>query len=337
MLLIFCSLPVAAQEKLTSNNSFVVMSYNVENLFDTINDPDKDDDDFLPLGKQKWTKERFSHKLKQLSKVIATLNSKNLPSIIGLYEIENKAVVEALAATGSLQKGKYEVVQYESPDKRGIDVAMMYRKNKFTVLSSNAIYVRLPEEPPYPTRDILYTKGLVGKSDTLHLFFNHWPSRRGGAGESEINRIATAALLRNSVDSLFNILPEARIIIMGDFNDYPDNFSITKTLGADTIPLLYKKSGLFNLTYGYEKNNEGTYNFKGDWGMLDQFIVSYGLLKAQKSLHLNINSARILKEQWMLYTNKENNESKPNSTFGGEKYFGGYSDHLPIFMELFKY
>lgn len=326
----------SAQQKTSSDKSFIVMSYNVENLFDTINDPDKEDEDFLPSGKQKWTAERYAKKLEQLSKVIATINSKNLPAVIGLYEIENKAVVEALAATTRLQKGKYGVVHYESPDKRSIDVAMMYRKNKFTVLSSKALYVRLPEEPPYPTRDILYVKGMAGKTDTLHLFFNHWPSRRSGADESEKNRIAAATVLRHSVDSVFKTSPAARIVIMGDFNDYPDNISLVKTLGADTVSMPEKTSGLFNLTYSHEKKNEGTYNYKGDWGMLDQFIVSYGLLKSPKGLHVHSNAAKILKEQWMLYTNKETQESKPNATYGGEKYFGGYSDHLPIYMELFR-
>ncbi|MCG3164936.1 MAG: hypothetical protein POELPBGB_00696 [Bacteroidia bacterium] len=332
--LLLFSAGVFAQEKKTSDKSFTIFSYNVENLFDTINDPDKEDEDFLPAGKQKWTAERYAKKLEQLSKVIATINAKNLPAIIGLYEIENKAVVEALAATNRLQKGKYGVVHYESPDKRSIDVAMMYRKNKFTVLSSKALYVGLPEEPPYPTRDILYVKGMAGKTDTLHLFFNHWPSRRSGADASEKNRIAAATVLRHSVDSVFKTSPAARIVIMGDFNDYPDNISLVNTLGADTIMQADKASGLFNLTYALEKKNEGTYNYKGDWGMLDQFIVSYGLLKAPKGLHVHPNAAKILKEQWMLYTNKETQESKPNATYGGEKYFGGYSDHLPIYMEL---
>lgn len=326
----------SAQQITSSDKSFIIMSYNVENLYDTINDPEKDDDDFLPSGKQKWTAERYAKKLEQLSKVIATINAKNLPAVVGLYETENKAVVEALAATPKLQKGKYGVVHYESPDKRSIDVAMMYRKNKFTVLSSKALYVRLPEEPPYPTRDILYIKGMAGKTDTLHLFFNHWPSRRSGADESEKNRIAAATVLRHSVDSVFKTSPAARIVIMGDFNDYPDNISLVKTLGADTVSMPEKTSGLFNLTYSHEKKNEGTYNYKGDWGMLDQFIVSYGLLKSPKGLHVHTNAAKILKEQWMLYTNKETQESKPNATYGGEKYFGGYSDHLPIYMELFR-
>ncbi len=334
--LLLCCAGAFAQEKKTSDKSFVIMSYNVENLYDTINDPDKDDEEFLPAGKQKWTGERYTKKLEQLSKVIVALNAKNLPAVIGLYEIENSTVVKDLGATALLKKGKYGVVNYNSPDKRGVDVAMLYRKDKLSILSSKPLYVRLPEEPPYPTRDILYVKGLAAKSDTLHLFFNHWPSRRSGADESEKNRIAAAAVLKHSVDSIFKTSATARIIIMGDFNDYPDNNSIVKTLGADTISQAGKTSGLFNLTYAHEKKNEGTYNYKGDWGMLDQFIVSYGLLNASKGLHVHSNAAKILKEQWMLYTNKETQESKPNATYGGEKYFGGYSDHLPIYMEVFK-
>ncbi len=325
----------SAQQKPTFDKSFVIMSYNVENLYDTINDPDKDDEEFLPAGKQNWTGERYTKKLEQLSKVIAALNAKNLPAVIGLYEIENSKVVQDLGATALLKKGKYGVVNYNSPDKRGIDVAMLYRKDKLSILSSKPLYVRLPEEPPYPTRDMLYVKGLAVKTDTIHLFFNHWPSRRSGADESEKNRIAAATVLRHSVDSILKNSPSARIIIMGDFNDYPDNNSIVKTLGVDTLLQADKKNGLYNLTYALEKKNEGTYNYKGDWGMLDQFIVSYPVLNGT-GLHLKKDAAKILKEEWMLYTNKETQESKPNATYGGEKYFGGYSDHLPIYMELFK-
>ena len=335
IVLILCNISATAQEKLTSDKSFTVMSYNVENLFDTINDPDKDDEDFLPAGKQQWTAEHYTKKLEQLSKVIAAPNAKNLPVIIGLYEIENKAVVEALASTARLKKGKYGVVHYESPDKRSIDVAMMYRKNKFTVLSSKALYVRLPEEPPHPTRDILYVKGVAGKSDTLHLFFNHWPSRRGGEAGSEKNRITAATVLRHAIDSIFKSNAQAKIICMGDFNDYPTNNSICKTLKTDSLPAVSGTENLFNLCYELEKKNEGTYYYKGDWGMLDQFIISYPVLNGT-GLHVKKDAAKILNEQWMLYTNKETQESKPNATYGGEKYFGGYSDHLPIYMELVK-
>ncbi len=333
ILFIFCCITASAQQKLTSDNSFVVFSYNVENLFDTINAPDKDDEDFLPDGKQKWTSKRYLKKLEQLSKVIAAPNEKNLPAVIGLYEIENKKVVEDLAATAKLKKGKYGVVHYESPDKRGIDVAMLYRKNKFTVLSSKKLFVKLPVEPPYPTRDILYVKGVAEKNDTLHFFFNHWPSRRSGEEESEKNRIAAASVLRHSVDSIFKSNPHAKIIAMGDFNDYPTNKSIYETLRADTLPIISSAQALYNLCYELQKKGEGTFYYKKEWDILDQFIVSYPVMNGGG---LHTHSAKILKENWMIYTNKETQESKPNSTYGGERYYGGYSDHLPIYMELFK-
>jgi predicted extracellular nuclease len=337
VILLFCVsfFSATAQQKLTSDKSFVVMSYNVENLYDTINDPAKDDEEFLPEGKNKWTSERYLKKLEQLSKVISTPNEKNLPAVVGFYEIENKKVIQNLAATKKLCKGKYEVVHYDSPDNRGIDVAFMYNKTKFRVLYSKALNVKLPEEPPYPTRDILYVKGIAGKSDTLHFFLNHWPSRRSGAEASEKNRIAAATVLKHTIDSLTKISP-AKIICMGDFNDYPTNKSITQTLGADTLYKASTTSGLFNLCYETESKNLGTYNYKGDWGMLDQFIVSYSLLNAKTRLHVHKNAAKILKEIFMLYTNKETQESKPNSTYGGSNYYGGYSDHLPIYMELFR-
>jgi len=336
VLFLFLCLNATAQQKLTSDKSFVVLSYNVENLYDTINDPDKDDEEFLPAGKNKWTSERYLKKLEQLSKVISAPNENNLPAVIGLYEIENKEVLQDLTATTKLKKGKYRVVHYDSPDKRGIDVGMLYRKNKLSIISSKPLNVRLPEEPPYPTRDILMVKGVTGKKDTLYFFFNHWPSRRSGADESEKNRMTAASVLRSAVDSITRISPAAKIIIMGDFNDYPTNKSICETLSADSVFLNAKTKGLFNLCYQHEIKNEGTYNYKNDWGMLDQFIVSYSLLKAKTGLHVHEDAAKILKENWMLYTNKETQESKPNATYGGSNYYGGYSDHLPIYMELLK-
>lgn len=333
--LFVCNVTIA-QQPLVSVKGFVVMSYNVENLFDTINDPQKDDEEFLPDGKNKWTSERYLKKLEQLSKVIATPNEKNLPAVIGVYEVENKKVLQDLAATKLLAKGKYDVVHYEGPDKRSIDAAMLYRKDKFKVLYSKALFVDLHEEPPYPTRDILYVKGIAGKMDTIHLFFNHWPSRRSGAETSEKNRIAAATVLKHTIDSIIQKTPAAKIIMMGDFNDYPDNKSISQTLGADTLYQSGKTGGLFNMCFVLERKNEGSYNHKGEWGMLDQFIVSYKLLEAENGLHVHTDAAKILKEQWMLYVNKETKESKPNSTYGGSNYYGGYSDHLPIYMELFK-
>lgn len=332
-ILFYCQ-STLSQGKIT-DEPFVLMSYNVENLYDTINDLNKDDDDFLPDGKQKWTGKRYTKKLNQLSKVIATIDTKNLPAVIGLYEIENKEVVQALATTARLEKGKYGVIHYESYDKRGIDVAMMYRKNKFKVLSSKPLYVNLPEETAYPTRDILYVKGIAVESDTLHLFFNHWPSRRSGANESEKNRIAAAKVLRLTVDSIMKSDTNPKIVIMGDFNDYPTNTSICETLKTDTIPATFTVDRLFNLCYELEKRNEGTYNYKGDWGMLDQFIVSYPLINGS-GLQIKKDAAKILKQKWMIYTNKKTQESKPNATYGGERYFGGFSDHLPIYLELRK-
>lgn len=312
------------------------MSYNVENLFDTINDPAKNDEDFLPEGKNNWTAERYNKKLQHLSDVIAAPNEKNLPVVIGFYEVENKQVLKNLAATPKLAKAKYSVVHFDSPDQRGIDVAMMYQPAKLKVLSAKPLTVELPVDPPYPTRDILMVKTLAAKTDTIFFFMNHWPSRRGGEEQSEPSRIKAASVLRSVLDSIVRKTPTAKLIIMGDFNDYPVNKSICETLAADSILQPQKTTGLFNMAYQSEINNLGTYNYKDDWGMLDQFIVSYSLLNAKKGLRVTTTALKILKENFMLYFKKGSAESKPNATYGGPNYYGGYSDHLPVYMELTK-
>lgn len=312
------------------------MSYNVENLFDTINDPAKNDEDFLPEGKNNWTAQRYNKKLQHLSDVIAAPNEKNLPAVIGFYEVENKQVLENLAATAKLTNAKYKVVHFDSPDQRGIDVGMMYQPAKLKVLSAKPLTVELPVDPPYPTRDILMVKTLAAKTDTIFFFMNHWPSRRGGEEQSEPSRIKAASVLRSALDSIVSKTPTAKFIIMGDFNDYPVSKSVNETLAADSILQLNKTTGLFNMAYKSEVNNLGTYNYKDDWGMLDQFIVSYSLLNAKKGLSANPEALKILKENWMLFFKKESTESKPNATYGGPNYYGGYSDHLPIYMELTK-
>ncbi len=305
-----------------------VVFYNLENLFDTIDSPDTFDEDFTPQGKNAWTAIRYEKKLKDLAKVLAESHGTELPAVIGLCEVENRQVVDDLMRVERLRKGKYKVVHHDSPDARGIDVAFAYRASSMVLLHDEAISYGFDFEPETTTRDILYVKTLAG-ADTLHFFVNHWPSRRGGQEASEPKRLIPANIIRQRSDSLMRIDPTARIIIMGDFNDYPDNRAMTEVLRC--VP--GTESGLTNLTYHFHMSGKGTYNYKGEWGMLDQFIVSDALRNAKIGLAVTDSSAGIFSPDWLLYTDKEGNQS-PSRTYGGPNYYGGYSDHLPIVLTL---
>lgn len=302
--------------------------YNVENLFDTFDDPDKDDDEFLPTADREWTQERYADKVVKLSTVISKLGN-SLPTIVGLCEVENQEVIEDLTKANALKKGKYEVVHYESPDMRGIDVGLMYRKDKFKVIYSKPIPVTLPETER-PTRDILYVKGKVTKGPELHVFVNHWPSRWGGAEESEYKRILAARTLKANIDSIIATDSNALIISMGDYNDYPYNKSITEVLDADS---LNSSSTLVNLMAGLEKEYRGSFNYRGDWGFLDQFIVTRTLTDHELPDIVSSSTMPYFFEE-MVYTNEQYGDVKPNRTYGGTNYYGGYSDHLPVYTIL---
>jgi predicted extracellular nuclease len=318
----------AFRAALRNDPPVTVVFYNVENLFDTIDSPAVNDLDFTPQGKNVWTAQRYAKKLKDLAKVLSEAHGPELPSVIGLCEVENRQVVEDLLRTDKLKKGKYKVVHQDSPDARGIDVAFAYRASSMVLLHHEAISYSFDFEPKTTTRDILYVKTLAG-ADTLHFFVNHWPSRRGGQEASEPKRLIPANIIRQRSDSLMGIDASARIIIMGDFNDYPDSRTMTEVLRS--VP--GSNSGLTNLTYHFHKSGKGTYNYKGEWGMLDQFIVSDALRNAKSGLTVTDSSAAIFGPDWLLYTDKEGNKS-PSRTYGGPNYYGGYSDHLPIVLTL---
>ena len=299
-----------------------VAFYNVENLFDTVDDPMTRDEEFLPTGKKAWTAERYDKKLQQLAQVFEEIN---YPNVIGLCEVENAEVVRDLAEKTSMKKEKYEVVHFDSPDFRGIDAALMYKKKCFEVLQKDLIRITFPEVivKDYTTRDVLIVKGILHKKDTVHFFVNHWPSRRGGVQQSSPKREYVAAQVRLKIEEIYAENPAANIIIMGDFNDEPDNKSVAEVL-IEGIPL-------YNVSAAADAAGQGTYNYRGNWNMIDQFIVSKNLRENTKGLRL-IDSY-ILREEYLFYDDRKYGKT-PTRTYGGSRYFGGYSDHLPIYMDL---
>lgn len=319
--------------KLKSAKGEIVAFYNVENLFDTIDNQYTIDEQFLPSAEGEWTSERYQTKLNNLGKVIASMKKGSFPIFIGLAEVENKEVVENLANDQSIKGAGYKVVHEESPDQRGIDLGFMYRRDYFLYISHQAVEVKLEDEPDFYTRDILYVKGVLKGNDTLHIFLNHWPSRREGEKESEYKREKAASVLRAKVDELLSLNKAAKIIIMGDFNDYPENGSIVNILKAKETPN-YEAAELLNTAYRLEKQNLGTYNYKGDWGMLDQIILSEGIVKATKGVKIIDNTCTIHRLDWMVFKDPKYGDEKPSKTYGGSEYYGGYSDHLPVYITL---
>ncbi|NJO88701.1 MAG: hypothetical protein HC831_06850 [Chloroflexia bacterium] len=225
-----------------------IMFYNTENLFDTENDSLTTDEEFLPNGPKFWTSNKYYTKLNQIATTIVSIGGWTSPEIIGLCEVENRKVLDDLCKKTGLKNLNYRIIHKESPDNRGIDVALLYQKDSFKPLGYKAIQVTFPFSPGSTTRDILYVKGLTKNEDTLHLFVNHWPSRWGGQLESESRRMEAAKTLKTQTDSIFNNYQNAKIVIIGDFNDYPDNKSIKQILKASNNFENFVNYELYNLS-----------------------------------------------------------------------------------------
>ena len=315
--------------------SFLVVSYNVENLFDTINSPQFADDEFTPSGIKAWTYDRYKKKLNDLARVVLSIPGKKLPAVIGLSEIENRQVLEDLANQRGLRKGEYEIVHEDGQDPRGIECALLYRPDLFKYKSHEYVPIADPVDPDYLYRGILHVHGKGPDGSSLHIFVNHWKSRSGGELETERQRMFSAITLRKQMDLLMARESDFKVIVMGDFNDEPTNRSLTNGLSALNKRRNIQMGDYYNLFYDLHNiEGKGTYNYQGKWNMLDQIIVSYSLLDQERGLTTGYNRGVILKEEWMLYVSEKYGESLPSATYGGPEYYGGPSDHLPIFVEF---
>jgi len=333
-LIFLATLISSGLQVIAQNNPFVIMSYNVENLFDTLDTPGTDDIEFTPSSKKLWNTEKYNKKLTDLAQVISSTGKAALPDIVGLIEVENRKVIEDLINTSSLKPGGYGIVHEESPDARGIDVALIYRKDRFKYEGHVKIPVAFPFDSIEKTRDILYVHGRAPDGMDLHFFVNHWSSRVGGEKETEPKRMYCAVALRRSVDLLLSRDSKARIIIMGDFNDEPTNRSVMAVLQASNKQKNISVGEFYNLMYNkHNLTPEGSYYYRGNWNMLDHIIVSHSLLNVKGSYGCKYDSGQILKAEWMLYKAK-GGEISPNRTYGGDQYFGGISDHLPVYVVL---
>ena len=335
--LIVAALAANAQpDKWSSKKFFTVMSYNVENLFDTLDTAGKDDVEFTPNGKKNWTSERYHTKLKHLSEVIAAVNPENgqFPDIVGIIEAENIAVLKDLAAQEAISAAGYECILEEGTDNRGIDCGLLYNPKTFKYLSHHAFRVKL-RPSGQTTRDILYVKGMVDK-ETLHIFVNHWPSRVGGKQQTENKRTQCADRLKEITDSLIKAEPQCNILIMGDLNDEPTDESVYEILQAKE-PSQYSR--LNNIMYALQNKNKGkfgsgTYYYKGEYSMLDNLIVSNPLLTRTSGFRLYENTGYIFAPDFISFK-ESNGDLAPSRSYSG-KYYGGYSDHYPVYMIFYK-
>ena len=322
----FPSLSSKKQKK----NITTIAFYNVENLFDVVDNPNTADDDFTPKGKKSWTQKRYNIKIRKLSSVISQLGvnrSKNPPAIVGLVEVENAKVVSDLANSSYLRKHHYGYVHYDSPDERGIDVALLYSKVAFELLDSKTYPVYLEKETGERdyTRDILKVSGnLYG--ELVHILVNHWSSRREGVIESEPKRIITAETARLIIEEIKEKEMSPKIIIMGDFNDDPTSKSVQEYLVQDDFynPM---KSML-------DKEKLGTLTYDGNWNLFDQIIFSNNFLEEKKG-SLYFKHAEIFNKRWMK-TNRGKYKGSPFRTYIGPWYKGGFSDHFPVYAFLKK-
>ena len=305
-------------------------------MFDTKDDTLKADEEFLPWGMKGWKTERYEDKLKKIFKVMVNVGAWELPEMIGLCEIENRFVLEELIRKTPLARENYGIIHEESPDARGIDLGFIYRRDAFTPLKHEVVRINFPFDE-YKTRDILHVEGLVNKkNDTLHIFLCHFPSRRGGQVVSEPKRKYVATQLRRSVDSIRQIQPDANIIITGDFNDEPTNKSIYEVLKAKENWDNIVDGDLFNFMHHFKvKEGKGTYKYQGYWNMLDQYIITPSLMNENNGVFVKRNSAQIYEQPWLIQEDSDNPGNKPFRTFGGSTYLGGYSDHFPIYLDLF--
>nr|WP_321335169.1 endonuclease [uncultured Bacteroides sp.] len=311
------------------------MFWNVENLFDCKHDTLKHDEEFLPTSMRAWHYGRYKKKLANIARTITAIGQWTPPALVGLCEVENDSVLRDLTRYSPLKKYNYRYVMTNSPDMRGIDVALLYQRGHFKLLSYHSIRIPFSGKHQHPTRDILHVIGLNINNDSLDVFVVHLPSRSGGQKASEPNRIRVAETLKAAVDSLFLIRAYPKIIIMGDFNDYPYNKSISKILEAVAPPKHPEPQHLYNLLADKAKTrNFGSYKYQGEWGLLDQLIVSGTLLTPTGNFTTSEAKANVARLPFLLTKDEKYGGEQPFRTYNGIRYQGGFSDHLPVYLDF---
>lgn len=335
-LLTFLSVSLFAQK--TEYKAAVVAFYNLENLYDTVDNPIKNDEEFLPTGVRNYNSKIYFDKLGKLATVISQIGtdiSPDGPAILGVAEVENDTVLKDLIKEPLIAKRDYKIVHYDSKDIRGVDVAMLYNPKYFEVEASDKLFVQLPggSKDAYFTRDVLWVKGKLG-GETIHIYVNHWPSRSGGEQRSRPARAAAAMVCKRHMDSIAKADGPQKVIIMGDLNDDPTSPSVAKVLNAKGKKDDVAPGGLFNPWVDLYKKGIGTLAYQDAWGLFDQILVTYPWLNKHQDGFF-FYQQHIFNKEFML-ENKGRYKGYGMRTWDGNTYRGGYSDHLPTYIVLLR-
>ena len=330
LLLCLCT---TTQAQLKRYQVAIIGFYNLENLYDTINNPITNDDEFTPTGAKKYNTIIFRDKLNKLATVIKDIGTdyhESGAAILGVAEIENDTVLQFLIQHPLLKKRNYHIVHASSKDLRGVDVGLLYQPSFFTPIAAQKIFVPLPGKSKDAsfTRDILYVKGMM-MTDTFHLYVNHWPSRRGGEQRSSSARMAAATICRKHMDSIQAIIPDAKLIVMGDLNDDPEDKSIVQGLRTHSKPHEIGQGELYNPWVEQLRKGNGTLAHKDNWGLFDQILVSKSLLDRKMGEFFFFREYIYNKSYLTEYTGRF--KGYPMRTWEGNQYRGGYSDHFPVY------
>lgn len=314
---------------------FGVAFYNLENLFDTINNNGKYDLEFSPRGSRQWDGKKYWSKINNLATAISAMTTQttpNGPAIIGVSEIENRSVLDDLVKAEPIRRWMLQVVHHDSPDRRGVDVGLLYNPRLFKVLDVTNHRLVIPGYAEFRTRDQMCVTGILG-GDTVSVIVNHWPSRLGGQERSSYLREAAAELSKQIADSLWIIRPNQGVIIMGDLNDDPQDKSCAVSLGAKRDMKDVGPHQFFNPWWKLLDRGIGTLAYKGQWNLFDQIIVSGTLLK-QNDARLTYSSCKVNNFDFLFDTEGQR-QGYPKRTFASGAWLNGYSDHFPT--EIFLY
>jgi hypothetical protein len=316
------------------NSPVTIMFYNTGNFFHPSDDPLTDDDEFTPDGVMRWTESRYRKKISAVYRAIVAAGGWSPPSVVAFCEVESRKVLDDLIYDTYLSKYNYSVIHRDSPDRRGIDVCLIYRKDILDVLSYSWHYLKDTAAVDYPTREILYARFKTG-DDTLHVIVNHWPSRRGG--------VLAAAGLRDDIMKTVRVLADsiscahrgrAKIIITGDFNAVAGDRVMQDLVKGVGLGGVDYSPRLVNLSDGTTQDVAGTYRYRGLWETIDQFIVSGWILECESGLAADSDSFTVVSQDFLLEKDPLYPGVSPFATYRGYSYQGGYSDHLPVMLEM---
>lgn len=332
-LVLVCSYNLLAQ---SNKQTAIIGFYNLENLFDTIDDPLTNDAQFLPTGDYQWTSERYLRKLDNMASVICLIGKEQGGVVVlGVSEVENKGVLDDLVATEALKPLNLGVEHHDSPDRRGVDVAFLYDKDRFQVLSTKAFRLNYPADTSFRTRDQFLMTGIVDKTDTMHFIVMHWPSKLGGEKRSMPLRAAAASLARHIADSILATNIDANIIFMGDFNDNPTSKSMRDYFKPVNKINDVQRGDLYNPMWKMYQDGIGTYAYRDNWDVIDQIVISANLIHPMQAKSYKYVAAKVFRKNFMI-TQTGPYTGYPFRMYAGGTYQGGYSDHFPVYIILEK-